>query len=67
MPNPTRTVFAAAALAWFSIAGCGVDTSDVALAKEVLGPAVEVVEGERLVIRSADPARVNARLAMRGN
>ncbi len=30
MPSPTRSVFAAAALAWFSIAGCGVDTSDVA-------------------------------------
>jgi hypothetical protein len=29
MPSPTRTVFAAAALAWFSIAGCGVDTTDV--------------------------------------
>jgi ABC-2 type transport system ATP-binding protein len=43
-----------------------VDTSDVALAKEVLGPAVELVEGERLVIRSADPARVNARLVAAG-
>ena len=43
-----------------------VDTADVAHAKEVLGPAVEVVEGERLVIRSADPARVNARLVAAG-
>ena len=28
MPNVPRTLFAAAALAWFSTAGCGVDTSD---------------------------------------
>ncbi len=28
MPNATRTLFAAAALAWFSTAGCGVDTTD---------------------------------------
>ena len=28
MPSPTRKVFAAAALVLFSIAGCGVDTSD---------------------------------------
>ena len=28
MPNAPRTLFAAAALAWFSTAGCGLDTSD---------------------------------------
>ena len=28
MPNATRTLFAAAALTWFSTAGCGVDSSD---------------------------------------
>jgi subtilisin family serine protease len=28
MHSPTRTVFAAAALVWFSIAGCGADRSD---------------------------------------
>ena len=28
MPNATRTLFAVAALAWFSTAGCGVDASD---------------------------------------
>ena len=28
MPNAPRTLFVAAALAWFSTAGCGVDTSD---------------------------------------
>ena len=44
-----------------------VETSDVALAKEVLGrPASSAREGERLVIRSADPARVNARLVAAG-
>ena len=31
MPNATRTLFAVAALAWFSTAGCGVDTSDEAV------------------------------------
>src|SRR3954471_1852366 len=28
MHSPTRTVFAASALVWFSIAGCGADRSD---------------------------------------
>jgi ABC-2 type transport system ATP-binding protein len=43
-----------------------VETSDVAVASEILGPAVEVVDGERLVVRSDDPARVNARLVAAG-
>ena len=43
-----------------------VETSDVVLATEVLGPAVEVVDGDRLVVRSADPARVNTRLVQAG-
>ena len=31
MPSPTRSLFVAAALAWFSIAGCGVDTMSAAV------------------------------------
>ncbi|MEP6649882.1 MAG: ABC transporter ATP-binding protein [Lapillicoccus sp.] len=41
-------------------------TSDPARAVQILGPTVEDRDGERLVVRSADAAGVNARLVAQG-
>jgi len=43
-----------------------VETPDAGRATEVLGSAVERVDGERMVVRSADSAGVNARLVTAG-
>ena len=42
------------------------ETPDAGRAAEVLGSAVERVDGERIVVRSADSAGVNARLVTAG-
>ena len=41
-------------------------TPDAARAAQVLGPAVDHVNGQRLLVRVADPAAVNARLVAQG-
>ena len=41
-------------------------TPDAARAAQVLGPAVDHVNGQRLLVRTADPAAVNARLVAEG-
>jgi ABC-2 type transport system ATP-binding protein len=41
-------------------------TPDAARAAQVLGPAVDHVNGQRLLVRAADPAAVNARLVAQG-
>ena len=41
-------------------------TPDAARAAHVLGPAVDHVNGQRLLVRAADPAAVNARLVAEG-
>jgi ABC-type multidrug transport system ATPase subunit len=41
-------------------------TPDAARAAQVLGPAVDHVNGQRVLVRAADPAAVNARLVAQG-
>jgi ABC-2 type transport system ATP-binding protein len=41
-------------------------TPDAARAAQVLGPAVDHMNGQRLLVRGADPAAVNARLVAEG-
>jgi ABC-type multidrug transport system ATPase subunit len=41
-------------------------TPDAARAAHVLGPAVDHMNGQRLIVRAADPAAVNARLVAEG-
>jgi ABC-2 type transport system ATP-binding protein len=41
-------------------------TPDAARAAQVLGPAVDHLNGQRLLVRAADPAVVNARLVAEG-
>ena len=71
MPNAPRTLFAAAALAWFSAAGCGGDPSDPATTEArgaVSATSTTAVTQSFLVLFSggAIPANANAQVAAAG-
>jgi len=66
MPNATRTVFVAAALAWFSTAGCGVDTSDDATTETQAAVSATSATQSFLVLFSGAAIPANAEALVAG-
>ena len=60
MPNAPRTLFAAAALAWFSTAGCGVDASDDATTETQGAVSASAATQSFLVLFSGGAIPANA-------